>query len=117
VHGIVRSSNGTAGFFENLGTTQGGNLLKADFNATTEFNVDAFGNGFFNGNLGVGTAAPALKAQILGDIRIGASGVLGCVQNFSGTALAGTCSSDLRLKKNIQPFSPVLEKLMRRRTP
>jgi hypothetical protein len=113
VHGIVRSSSGTAGFFENLGSTQGGNLLKADFNAATEFNVDAFGNGFFNGNLGVGTAAPALKAQILGDIRIGASGVLGCVQNFSGTALTGTCSSDLRLKKNIQPFSPVLEKLTR----
>jgi hypothetical protein len=39
------------------------------------------------------------------------AGVNGCVV-ASGTIIGGTCKSDARLKKNIQPFSPVLDKLV-----
>jgi hypothetical protein len=35
----------------------------------------------------------------------------GCVQ-ASGTTLGGTCKSDVRLKKNIQPFSGALDKVV-----
>ena len=34
-----------------------------------------------------------------------------CVKNSGGTQIAGTCPSDVRLKKNIQPLSPALGKL------
>ncbi len=43
---------------------------------------------------------------------MGTSGTNGCLQNFAGTALTGTCSSDARLKTNILPFAPVLNKLV-----
>jgi hypothetical protein len=36
----------------------------------------------------------------------------GCVQ-ASGSVIGGTCSSDVRLKKNIYPFSSVLDKVVR----
>lgn len=45
-------------------------------------------------------------------IRRGTCGANGCVQRFDGPAIAGTCPSAARLKTNIQPFSPVLEKLV-----
>jgi len=35
----------------------------------------------------------------------------GCFKNFAGTAIAGTCSSDMRLKTGIAPFASVLGKL------
>ncbi len=54
-----------------------------------------------NGRLGVGTSTPATKLQVIGDIRVGTSGSNGCIENFAGTALVGTCSSDENLKTNI----------------
>ena len=42
--------------------------------------------------------------QVFGDIRVGTSGTNGCLKNFAGTGIIGTCSSDRRLKKNITPF-------------
>jgi hypothetical protein len=42
---------------------------------------------------------------------VGTSGTNGCIQGFGGTAIAGTCSSDARLKQNIEPFAPVLGKI------
>lgn len=50
------------------------------------------------GNVGIGTASPAATLAVVGNIRVGTSGTNGCVQNFAGTALMGTCSSDARLK-------------------
>lgn len=44
------------------------------------------------------------------DIRIG-TGTNGCVKNNQGSTIAGTCSSDERLKKNIAPITDVLSKL------
>ena len=69
-----------------------------------------------NGSAGIGgVPTPATALQVKGDIRVGTSGTNGCLQNFAGTALAGTCSSDARLKTNILPFAPVLDKLVKLR--
>jgi len=71
------------------------------------------------GNVGIG-AGPldangfpivADKLQVFGDVRVGTTGTNGCVKRFDGTGLIGTCSSDRRLKKNITPFAPALDKL------
>ena len=51
------------------------------------------------------------KLQVFGDIRVGTTGTNGCLKNFAGTGLVGTCSSDRRFKKDITPFGPVLNQL------
>ena len=48
---------------------------------------------------------------MFGDIRVGTSGTNGCVRNFAGTGIIGSCSSDRRFKKDITPFSHVLEQV------
>ena len=58
---------------------------------------------------GIPTATDRL--QVFGDIRVGTTGTNGCLKNFAGTGIVGTCSSDRRLKKNITPFAPVLDQL------
>jgi len=58
------------------------------------------------GATGFGTTTPRDKVEIDGDLRVGS-----CVKNIGGTQIAGTCPSDERLKKNIEPFAPVLSKL------
>ena len=66
-------------------------------------------NNYFNvgvaTNFGIGTVTPAEKLQVVGDIRVGTGGSNGCIQNFAGTAIAGTCSSDENLKTNISDLS------------
>jgi hypothetical protein len=64
-------------------------------------------------SVGIGTSAPNTTLQVVGDVRVGTSGTNGCLQNFAGTALSGTCSSDARLKTNVRPFAPVLDRLVR----
>jgi hypothetical protein len=71
-----------------------------------------------NGNLALGTPLDVNgfptatdKLQAFGDIRVGTSGTNGCIKNFAGTGIIGTCSSDRRLKKNITPFGPALNQL------
>ena len=39
------------------------------------------------------------------------TGTTGCVKDADGTVIAGTCSSDLRMKKNIVPFASMLDKV------
>jgi len=63
------------------------------------------------GNVGIGNSAPATKLQVNGDIRTGTSGSNGCVENYAGTALAGTCSSDARLKTITGNITGILGKL------
>jgi hypothetical protein len=42
---------------------------------------------------------------------VGTTGTNGCVKNFAGTQLTGTCVSDRRFKKNITPFGSTLNQL------
>jgi hypothetical protein len=71
-----------------------------------------------NGFLGLGTPGDANgiptatdRLQVFGDIRVGTTGTDGCIKNFAGTGIVGTCSSDRRLKKNIVPFAPMLDRV------
>ena len=51
------------------------------------------------------------KLQVFGDIRVGNAGTNGCLKSFDGTGIAGTCSSDRRLKRDITPFGSALNQL------
>jgi hypothetical protein len=73
-----------------------------------------------SGNVGIGTpddgsgsGVPTAtdKLQVFGDVRVGTSGTNGCLKNFLGTGIAGTCSSDRRLKRDITPFRSALNQL------
>ena len=68
-----------------------------------------------NGFVGIGTpqdpeGAPTAtdRLQVFGDIRVGDSGVNGCVKSFDGNPLIGTCASDGRFKKNVTSFASML---------
>lgn len=61
------------------------------------------------GSVGVGTTSPQRALQVVGDIRVGTSGSNGCIENFAGTALTGSCSSDAALKDLKGMVSGVLE--------
>jgi hypothetical protein len=69
-----------------------------------------------NGNVGLGTPGDVNgiptateKLQVFGDIRVGTTGTNGCVKNFAGTGIAGTCPSDRRFKRDITAFGHVLD--------
>jgi hypothetical protein len=71
-----------------------------------------------SGDVGIGTPpdvngipTAADKLQVFGDIRVGTTGTNGCVRNFNGTGIVGSCSSDRRFKTNITPFGPVLDRV------
>ncbi|HLP86503.1 MAG TPA: tail fiber domain-containing protein, partial [Candidatus Paceibacterota bacterium] len=65
-----------------------------------------------SGNVGIGTnSVSAQKLVVAGNIRVG-TGTTGCVEDADGTLLTGTCSSDERLKKNINPLGDVLDRLV-----
>ena len=66
------------------------------------------------GNVGIGVfedfPTVADKLHVFGDIRVGTTGTNGCLKNFGGTGLVGTCVSDRRFKRDITPFDQVLDK-------
>ena len=64
-----------------------------------------------DGSVGIGTTGPLDKLQVLGDIRVGTGTTNGCIKNFAGTGIVGTCSSDARLKEDIRAFAPVLDRV------
>jgi Chaperone of endosialidase len=63
-----------------------------------------------SGSLGIGTNTPATTLQVAWDIRVGTTGTNGCIQGFGWATIAGTCSSDERLKKDVNDISWLLEK-------
>jgi hypothetical protein len=67
-----------------------------------------------SGSLGIGTASPADRLDVNGDIRIGTGGT-GCLKNNSGATIIGVCSSDLRFKERITPFPNLLDNVSRLR--
>ncbi|HAT68647.1 MAG TPA: hypothetical protein DCS20_03430 [Candidatus Yonathbacteria bacterium] len=93
------------GFYSNIDTA----------NVSTGNAYGFYSNGtaksYFGGDVGIGTTTPAKALQVIGDIRVGTTGTNGCLENFAGTALTGTCSSDVSLKTNIQPLENVLSGL------
>ncbi len=65
-----------------------------------------------SGRLGIGTTSSLTdQLHVYGDIRVGTAGTDGCLKRYDGTAIAGTCSSDRRFKKNIEPITDILSKL------
>jgi hypothetical protein len=71
-----------------------------------------------DGNVGIGTPLPpgvlptvTDKLEVFGDVRVGNADTNGCLKNFAGTGMAGTCASDVRLKRDITPFGSVLGQL------
>jgi hypothetical protein len=105
------SNNTFIGYQAGPGTaTQLNNATAIGANAiVTASNMMALGDGTVS--VAIGTSAAATKLQVIGDIRVGTSGTNGCIQGFGGNVIAGTCSSDIRLKQNIEPFAPLLDKV------
>jgi hypothetical protein len=62
-----------------------------------------------SGLVGIGTTTPGEMLDVAGNVR-----TISCYL-VNSTVVSGTCLSDARLKTNIQPFSPVLDKLARLR--
>jgi len=65
------------------------------------------------GNVGIGTQGPLDKLHVIGDIRVGVFGTNGCLKNNNGGTIVGTCSSDVRFKRNLVAFGPTLDQLTR----
>lgn len=102
---------GPPGSVEGIGSkkTAGGNQYGLDFYTGGSSKMSITHSGF----VGIGTSAPMDKLQVTGDLRIGTNNALSCIKNFYGSAIAGTCSSDLRFKQQITPFSNLLDKVTR----
>jgi hypothetical protein len=70
-----------------------------------------------NAQVSIGTVyqPQADKLQVAGDIRagtvIGTGAGSGCIRRLDGSALAGTCSSDVRFKRDIRPFDLSLDRV------
>jgi hypothetical protein len=60
-----------------------------------------------NNRVGIGIASPLDALHVASEIR-----VTDCVKNSSGTQIAGSCVSDVRFKRDIEPFGPSLEKVV-----
>jgi hypothetical protein len=67
--------------------------------------LDGTGTTLASGNVGIGTSTPVQKLQVRGDIRVGTTGTNGCLENYGGGVIGGTCSSDERLKIDVEEFS------------
>jgi len=59
-----------------------------------------------SGYVGIGKV-PVDKLDVNGDLRVG-TGTTGCVKDADGSVISGTCSSDIRLKKDIMPLKDML---------
>ncbi|MCK6553906.1 tail fiber domain-containing protein [Candidatus Binatia bacterium] len=99
------SKNGTAKWY--LDARNGNEGLGDDlWIADTSNNYFVFDDG--TGRFGIGTTGPSDKLHVSGgEIRTNS-----CVKNSGGTAIAGTCSSDERLKQNIRSLDVSLDDIV-----
>jgi len=106
IEGPNMASGTTLSYFTGLyiGSPSGSGTVVNKYALITEPNA---------GNVGIGTGlspGPATTLEVNGIVRVDS----GCLQNASGNPIGGTsCSSDFRLKTNILPFAPVLDKLVK----
>jgi Chaperone of endosialidase len=90
----------------NLGGILFGTGTHSDISITPNPSIGA--NPF--GKIGIGVVTPLDTLQVFGDARVGTLGSNGCIKNFAGTGITGTCSSDENLKTNITDLSELLPK-------
>jgi hypothetical protein len=83
------------------------------FNGSINFMIGGTSRFFVDstGNSGIGTSTPQDRLDVRGDVRVGSTGTDGCIKDFGGNPIIGTCASDLRFKKDIIPFGHVLDQL------
>jgi hypothetical protein len=88
------------GFFNNGGNYQGViQSTNASIGSALQLNPSG-------GYVGIGNTAPAYKLDVTGDINSST-----CVRS-GGTTVGGTCTSDVRLKENIQDYNQGLKELL-----
>ena len=90
---------------ENLATDMRFDVTDSSGTLTEVLRLDS------SGNVGIGETSPDDLLDVDGDIRVGSNND-GCVKDGNGTVIAGTCSSDINLKKDIEPVVGVLDKLV-----
>ncbi|MBF0483781.1 MAG: tail fiber domain-containing protein [Candidatus Omnitrophica bacterium] len=61
-----------------------------------------------NGNVGIAKTAPVYTVDVGGDVNISSTGSY----RYNTSCVAGSCASDIRLKKDIKPLDPSLNKLL-----
>lgn len=105
---IGANANVSAGGLTNA-TAIGANALVSQNNSLVLGSINGVNNATADTNVGIGTMIPSQRLDVFGDVRVG-TGSTGCITNRSGSVIAGTCSSDLRFKKNVAPFGSVLPK-------
>ena len=65
-----------------------------------------------DGRVGIGRSSVTQALDVNGDVRIGVTGSLdGCLEDRGAAVIAGTCSSDLRLKTDVVAFPSMLDKV------
>jgi hypothetical protein len=65
-----------------------------------------------DGQVGIGRSSVTQALDVNGDVRIGATGSLdGCLEDRGAAVIAGTCSSDARLKTDVTAFPSMLDKV------
>lgn len=91
INGFGEANTGTGGLEVYSGSTS--TRLTHRFNSRVTY---------INSDTGIGTDSPSQKLDVKGNVRIGTSGSNGCLQRADGTAIAGFCNSDIRLKDNVK---------------